>query len=174
MNWTPAEISEAQALYDQGRTPEQIARHFIRKRKARKLSSADVRPILDIHRRSSTTPELVAEIKRIRQTEWVSYRVIAARLGISRHIIERICVGMRPPKGASITCAKRTYTIQGQRNDLQKDGLIRPKGFEPVEVPAWVPDHLHEFYEHTAMTRGEEFAAYCARQLKRGQSVAHL
>lgn len=171
--WSPAEIAEAQALYDQGFAPERIARRFNQRGKSPKVTYADVRPILDLYRlRVETTAEQIAEIRRIKQTEWVSNRVIADRIGISRHIVERACTGMRPPAGEPLSCEKRTYTLQGQRNDLADDRLIRFKVPEPVEVPSWVPDHLFELYEHTARTQDEHVAARVVRELKRGNSVA--
>jgi hypothetical protein len=173
MDWSPAEIAEAQALYDQGFAPERIARRFNHKGKTPKVTYVDVRPILDLHRlRVEPTSEQIAEIRRIKQTEWVSNRVIADRVGISKHIVERACTGMRPPNGTLSAFQKRTYTLQGQRNDLVDGNRIRFKVPKPVEVPSWVPDHLFELYEHTARTQDEFVAARVVRELKRGNSVA--
>ena len=36
-----------------------------------------------------------------------------------------------------------------------------------VEIPAWVPEHLHSFYRMTALDDGEEAAASLCRKLKR-------
>jgi hypothetical protein len=173
MDWSPAERAEAQSLYDQGFAPGRIARRFNQRGKTPKVTYADVRPILDLHRlKIEPTAEQIAEIRRIKQTEWVSNRVIADRVGISKHIVERACTGMRPPNGVLSAFEKRTYTLQGQRNDLADDRLVRFKVPEPVEVPAWVPDHLYELYEHTARTQDEHVAARVVRELKRGNSVA--
>lgn len=174
MNWSSSEIAEAQALYDQGMAPSKIALRFIRRGKCSDLSFSDVRQIINSHRAKAPppSPEQLAQIRQIKQTEWVSNRIIAGRVGISRHIVERACVGMRPPASMMLTCDRRSHSLQGRRTDLVDDRLIRFKEEEPIEVPAWVPDHLFELYEHTARTQDEHVAARVVRGLKRGNSVA--
>ncbi|KAA0117854.1 hypothetical protein CIW48_26995 [Methylobacterium sp. P1-11] len=173
MNWSPSDIAEAQALYDEGYNPTRVAEKFRRFGRAPGLKGSDVAKMINTHR--SVVPGSVAlraQIRRIRETEWVSYPIIAERLGTSVNIVERACFGLRPPKGVKVKTTRGEAAFQGQRNDLENDRLIRFKTWEPVEVPAWVPDHLFELYEHTARTQDEHVAARIVRDLKRGNSVA--
>lgn len=173
MNWSPSDIAEAQALYDQGLNPTRVAEKFRRFGRAPGLKGSDVAKVINTHRTVvPASVKLRAEIRRIRETEWVSYTVIAARLGVSINIVERTCAGMRPPKGVIVKSVRSDVSLQGQRNDLTDARLIRFALPEPVEVPAWVPDHLFELYEHTARTKDEHVAARVVRDLKRGNSVA--
>ncbi len=173
MNLTPALIAEAQALYDQGLTPSRVAERFRKSGRVPGVTGADVAAVIVSHRNNRlASPEMRAEIRRIRKAEWVSYTVIAERLGISINVVERTCVGMRPPKGVTIKSTRSANAIQGQRTDLADERLIRFNLPDSVEVPAWVPDHLFELYEHTARTQDEHVAARIVRDLKRGNSVA--
>ena len=173
MNWSPSDIAEAQALYDEGYNPTRVAEKFRRFGRAPGLKGSDVAKVINTHR--SVVPGSVAlraQIRRIRETEWVSYPIIAKRLGTSVNIVERACAGLRPPKGVRVKTILDVGTVREQPDDAGNDRLIQFKTWEPVEVPAWVPDHLFELYEHTARTQDEHVAARIVRDLKRGNSVA--
>lgn len=172
MNWSPALIAEAQALYDQGLTPSRVAERFRKNKRMPDVTGADVAGVISTHRNVVlTSPKLRAKIRYLRETEWVSYTIIAGRLGVSINVVERACVGMRPPKGVKVKSTRSADTMQGQRTDLADARLIRFKQPEPVEVPSWVPDHLFELYEHTARKHDEHVAARIVRDLKRGNPM---
>ncbi|MGU3286491.1 hypothetical protein [Methylobacterium mesophilicum] len=137
------------------------------------MSAEDVRSVIDMHRQRAMSAELRAEIRAIRAAEWISYTLIAERLGVQACTVENACRGMKPPAGEG-TYGKRSVPGQGTRTDLTPRGLIGMPKPEPVQIPAWVPGQLHDLYESIAERDCEEQAAIVCRTLKRGGSVAWL
>jgi hypothetical protein len=176
MDWTPEIVAQAQALYDAGLTPRQVARKLGYMGYTRGLTASEVREAINCHRSQIASPELRREARRIRQTKWISYTLIADRLGTTRDIVENACKGLRPPPGLAIKGARSAYTMPAKPLGHATNGVrITLRKPEPIQIPAWVEAMgFADSFQNIAEKHGEEQAASVARMLKRGQSVAWL
>lgn len=173
MNWTPDTIAYAQRLYDDGMRPSKIAERLWATHRLT-TGPKELRTKINVHRSfARMTPELREKIRALRAKEWISYSLIAERLGVQTCTVEWACRGMRPPEGMK-TYGRRSAPGQGARNDLAPKGKIAfPKPVD-VPIPVWVPDRLHDLYASIAERDCEEQAAIVCRRLKHGASVAYL
>lgn len=167
MQWTDELIEQAQAFYDSGLQPHDVASKF-----GKHVRASDVRAVIDCHRARATDPALIAKIQAIRISELLSFEMIARRLGIQACTVERACRGVVLPDGSVI---KKMSNYGGSaKRDKAAAKRVQVPVYEPVQIPTWVPGQLHDLYESIAERDCEEQAAIVCRTLKRGGSVAWL
>lgn len=173
MAWTSDIVAFAQRLYDDGMRPSKIAERLWATHRLT-TNSDEIRSHIKIHRSlTRMTPELREKIRAIRAKEWISYSMIAERLGVQTCTVEWACRGMKAPKGMP-TYGRRSVPGQGTRNDLVPKGKIAFPEPADIAIPTWVPGQLHDLYSSIAERDCEEQAAIICRRLKHGASVAWL
>lgn len=164
MDWTPELTSRAQALYDSGKIPREVAK-ILTRTQGTPVTFSEVRANIRVHREHHVPPKVRAEIQWAYQTETTSRADIAARFGVRPTAVTRICGGLKRPNAHQVP--------RGTNNPALVDGRAVITMREPivVEVPHWVPVRLHNLYIALAERDCEQSAASVVRMLKHGATV---
>ena len=177
---TGDQIAEARRLYAMGRTPHSVA-EVMSRHKRQTVTGAQVRAVVELRKHGQAIdPELRRRAVELRQTG-MTVKEIHARLGGNFRTVKSACsdVKLGRVRTHSEEALRRRRLREAARS---KRRLLASQKRRPVpvpepleiEVPAWVPGHLYEFFEATAIKRDEFAAAAAVRALLRGGSVAHL
>jgi DNA-binding CsgD family transcriptional regulator len=177
---TPEEIAEARRLYALHHTPSRIAEK-LRGFTARPETREAVRAVLDLRPNGNATPDDVRAKARELRATGLTYKEIGKALDVHPRTVKSVCSRVQVPPGPKAKNGRRYRETEKYKRAQElrraKRAAATPTPVpDPIliEVPAWVPDHLAEFYEHTALKRDEHEAARFVRVLKAGGSVAHL
>ena len=186
MDLTDDQIAEARHRYALGQCPSLVAYNMSRFGRPL-VTKEQVRAVIEVMRvntRNALDPEVRAEAVRLYVDELLSPSKVAKRLGIAERTARTATAPVRRPVKRTAEADERRRLLKNERRNhyrrLAKARLApvakRIPVPEPVdiEVPTWVPNHLYEFFEATAIKRDEFAAAAAVRALLRGGSVAHL
>lgn len=172
---TDAEIAEARRLYATGLHPSRIAEKLRGGRSVRKQATPLVRAILDLHPITGTTPPEKREQVVALFHQGLSLRSISRETGVGFKAVTRICSSERRPDGVKVRKRRRDTPSRPERRPIARKGRLIPVPEQvEAEVPAWVPDRLHELYASITERDCEEQAAIICRRLKHGASVAYV
>lgn len=142
--------------------------------------------------RHAKVPYDAGKIRALRRKGF-SYPEIEEKLGVSEYTVRSVCRGIvltpaqkhrinsEASKAGNTRKARDRRAEARARNLRKREDRARLRAFRPiklqqrqVEVPAWVPERLHDLYLSVSERDCEEQAALICRTLKHGGSVAYL